>query len=59
MVIQFYSTEVKSKVSKRRKNSIKRNYVVAKPILEDYNGRANDTLKQYFLREYLEHYQSN
>ena len=59
MVIQFYSTEVKSKVSKRRKNSIKRNYVVAKLTLEDYNGRANDNLKQDFLREYLEHYQSN
>ena len=59
MVIQFYSTEVKSKVSKQRKNSIKRNYVVAKPTLEDYNGRANDNLKQDFLREYLEHYQSN
>ena len=59
MVIQFYSTEAKSKVSKRRKNSIKRNYVVAKPTLEDYNGRANDNLKQDFLREYLEHYQSN
>ena len=59
MVIQFYSTEVKSKVSKWRKNSIKRNYVVAKPTLEDYNGRANDNLKQDFLREYLEYYQSN
>ena len=59
MVIQFYSTEVKSNVSKRRKNSIKRNYVVAKLTLEDYNGRANDNLKQDFLREYLEQYQSN
>ena len=59
MVIQFYSTEVKSKVSKRRKNSIKRNYAVAKPTLEDYNSRANDNLKQDFLSEYLEHYQSN
>ena len=59
MVIQFYSTEVKSEVSKRSKNSIKRNYVVAKPTLEDCNGRANDNLKQDFLREYLEHYQSN
>ena len=59
MVIQFYSTEVKSKVSTQRKNSIKRNYVVAKPTLEDYNGRANDNLKQDFLREYLEQYQSN
>ena len=59
MVIQFYSTEVKTKVPKRRKNSIKRNYAVAKPTLEDYNSRANDNLKQDFLREYLEHYQSN
>ena len=56
MVIQFYSTEVKSEVSKPRKNSIKRNHVVAKPTLEDYIGRANDNLKQNFLSEYLEHY---
>ena len=53
MVIQFYSTEVKSEVSKRRKNSITRNYLVAKPTLEDYIGRANDNLKQNFLSEYL------
>ena len=37
------------------KNSIKRNYVVAKPTLQNYDGRANDNLEQSILREYLEH----
>ena len=53
MEIQFYSTEVRSEASNRSKNSIKRHYVVAKPTLENYDGRANDKLKQGFLREHL------
>ena len=50
---------VRSEACKRSKNSIKRHYVVAKPTLENYDGRANDNLKQDFLREHLKHYQSN
>ena len=45
--------------SKRSKNSIKRNYVVAELTLENYDGKANDNLKQDFLREHLKHNQSN
>ena len=48
-----------SEASKRSKNSIKRHYVVAKPNVENYDGRANDNLKQDFLREHLKHHQSN
>ena len=59
MVIQFYFTEVRSEASKRSKNSIKRNYVVAQLTLENYDGKANDNLKQDFLREHLKHNQSN
>ena len=59
MVIQFYSTQIRSEASKQSKNSIKRNYVVAKRILENDAGRANDNLKQDILRGYLEHHQSN
>ena len=50
---------VRSEACKQSKNSIKRHYVVAKPTLENYDGRANDNLKQDFLREHLKHYQSN
>ena len=59
MVIQFYFTEVRSEASKRSKNIIKRNYVVAQLTLENYDGKTNDNLKQDFLREYLKHNQSN
>ena len=50
---------VRSDASKRSKNSIKRHYVVAKRTLENYDGRANDNLKQDFLRDNLKHHQSN
>ena len=43
MVNPFYSTEVRSGASKRKKTT-----------LENY-----DNLKQHILREYLEHHQSN
>ena len=46
MLIQFYFTEVRSEASKRSKNSIKRNYVVAKLTLENYDGKVNDNLKE-------------
>ena len=59
MVIQFYFTEVRSEASKRSKNGIQRNYVVAELTLENYDGEANDNLKQDFLREHLKHNQSN
>ena len=59
MVIQFYFAEVRLEASKRSKNSIKRNYVVKQLTLESYDGKANDNLKQDFLREHLKHNQSN
>ena len=59
MVIQFYFAEVRLEASKRSKNSIKRNYVVKQLTLENYDGKANDNLKQDFLREHLKHNQSN
>ena len=56
MVTQFYSTELRSEASKRSKNSIKINYVAAKPTLENYDGTVHDNLKQdiYLLSNYRE-----